>query len=322
MADIAASTLRGKRLRLGIGDDAAVWKGARSSETVITTDALVENVHFLADAMDASDVGWRALASNLSDIAAMGARPLLVTVALGVPRGAQEDWILDCYRGMADLAKRSHVAIAGGDIVRAPAFFISITAVGEVRPSNRKTRTGVRSGDVFAVTGPLGASRAGVELLLERPDLARDPAFAGAVSAYRRPHARVAEGLRFGGSAHVHAMMDISDGLSTDLRRMCAASRVGAIVDAAQIPVASVAGAFATATGRDPLRYGLGGGEEFELLVAVAPRAFRAVAQSFARSFKRPLQQIGTATKTGAVLLRDARGTHELESSGWESLVP
>jgi thiamine-monophosphate kinase len=322
IARIAASTIRGKKLRLGIGDDAAAWKPARSSETIITTDALVENVHFLVDAMEAGDVGWRALASNLSDVAAMGARPLLATVALGVPRSAREDWILDCYRGMAELAKRSGVAIAGGDIVRAPALFISITAIGEVRASNRKTRAGVRPGDVFAVTGPLGASRAGVEMLLERPDLAGDPAFAPAIAAYRRPHARLFEGLRFGASRNVHAMMDISDGLSTDLRRMCAASRVGAIVDAAQIPIAPVAEAFAALTTRDALRYGLGGGEEFELLVAVAPRAFRAVAQAFARSFKRPLRQIGTATASPDVVLLDAGRTRELEPSGWESLGP
>jgi thiamine-monophosphate kinase len=271
--------------------------------------------------MEASDVGWRALASNLSDIAAMGARPFLATVALGVPRGAREEWILDCYRGMAELAKRSGVAIAGGDIVRAPALFVSITAVGEVRASNRKTRAGARPGDIFAVTGSLGASRAGVELLLERPDLAGDPAFAAALAAYRRPHARVLEGLRFGASANVHAMMDVSDGLSTDLRRMCAASRVGAIVDAAQIPIAAVASEFAKATGRDALRYGLGGGEEFELLVAVAPRAFRAVAQAFTRSFKRPLRQVGSATESLEVLLRDAGGTRELEPGGWESLA-
>lgn len=299
-----------------------MWKPSHSAEAVITTDALVENVHFLVDAMEASDVGWRALASNLSDIAAMGARPILATVALGVPRGAREAWILDCYRGMAQLAKRSHVAIAGGDIVRAPALFVSITVVGEVRPSNRKTRAGVRPGDVLAVTGELGASRAGVELLLEHPDLARDAAFAPAIAAYRRPHARSAEGLRFGASANVHAMMDISDGLSTDLRRMCAASRVGAILDASRLPIAPVAVAFAAATGRDALRYGLGGGEEFELLLAVAPRAFRAVAHAFTRTFKRTLHQIGTATADRNLILRDAGGARELEASGWESLAP
>lgn len=271
--------------------------------------------------MEASDVGWRALASNLSDIAAMGARPILATVALGVPRGAREEWILDCYRGMAELAKHSRVAIAGGDIVRAPALFVSITIVGEVRASNRKMRAGVRPGDVFAVTGQLGASRSGVELLLEHPDFARNAAFAPAIAAYRRPHARGREGLRFGASRHVHAMMDISDGLSTDLRRMCAASGVGAIVDASQIPVAPVAAAFAAATGRDALRYGLGGGEEFELLVAVAPRAFRAVAQAYARAFKRPLYAVGTATAQRDLRLRVDGITRELASSGWESLA-
>ena len=287
---------------------------------MITTDALVENVHFLSERMSAADVGWRALASNLSDIAAMGARPVLVTVALGVARTTHEEWILRCYEGMADFAKRSGVAIAGGDIVRAPSLFITIAAVGEVRTSNRKTRDAARAGDVLAVTGPLGASRAGLEILVDRPDLENDGRFVDALAAYRRPHARLREGARFGASSNVHAMMDISDGLSTDLHRMCAASGVGALVDVSQLPIAACARSFAEVAGRDPLRYALGGGEDFELLVAIAPRAFRAVAAGFERAFDRPLHGIGVVTAEPHLIIRDAAGVRALERTGWESL--
>ena len=308
-------------MRLGIGDDAAIWKPARGAESVVTTDALVEDVHFVRDAMSGADVGWRALASNLSDLAAVGARPVLATVALGVPRGLREDWILDCYRGMAELAIRARIAIAGGDVVRSPSILLSITAIGEVRPSNRKTRDGARPGDVLAVTGPLGASRAGVEILLRHSALSKDERFANALQAYRRPHARVMEGVRFGASTHVRAMMDISDGISTDLRRLCAASGVGAELLAGEMPVADVAQTLARALGDDPLAYALGGGEDFELLVAIAPRAFPTLAARYERAFRRPLARVGTVTRGHEVVLRDAGGVRELPPSGWDSLA-
>ncbi len=269
--------------------------------------------------MSAADVGWRALVSNLSDLAAVGARPVLATVALGVPRGIHERWILDCYRGMAELAKKSRIAIVGGDVVRTPSLLLSITAIGEVRPSNRKMRSGARPGDVLAVTGPLGASRAGIDVLLDRAHR-DDTRFADAIAAYRRPHARLAEGRRFGASTNVHAMMDLSDGLSTDLRRLCVASNVGAEVDAALLPVAPCVIPVANALGKEPITYALGGGEDFELLVAIAPRAFATIASRFERTFGRPLSRIGTVTAEMTVRMRDANGTRELDPTGWESL--
>lgn len=307
-------------MRVGIGDDAAVWKPSRAAESVITTDALVENVHFLREGMSAADIGWRALASNLSDLAAMGARPVLATIALGLPRGLGDEWVLDCYRGMAELAIRSGIAIAGGDTVRAQSILLSITAIGEIRPSQRKTRTGARAGDVFAVTGPLGASRAGIEILLDRPDLVRDARFKAALDACRRPHARIREGMRFAASRNVHAMMDVSDGLSTDLRRMCAASSVGAEIDAKKIPVAEAARTLASALGAEPLAYALGGGEDFELLVAIAPRAFPTIASRYERMFGRPLFPVGVATEKRSVLLSDDGGRRDLVATGWDSL--
>lgn len=305
-------------MRLGIGDDAAVWKPARSAESVITTDALVEDVHFTRKAMSAADTGHRALASNLSDIAAMGARPVLATIALGVPAGTGEAWILDCYRGMAALAVRTGTALAGGDIVRAPSLFLSITVVGEVRGSSRKTRANARAGDVLAVTGPLGASRAGLEIVFDRPDLLADPRFASALAAYRTPEPRLREGRALAASAGVHAMMDLSDGLSTDLRRLCRASNAGAALD--HVPVAGTASRLAEITGGDPLAYALDGGEDFELLTAIAPRAFGHLATRFAKTFGRPLLRIGEVTEGSSVVLRNGERSRELVSSGWDHL--
>ena len=302
-------------LLVGIGDDAAVWQPSRSHRSVITTDALIEGVHFTRDAMSAADIGHRALASNLSDIAAMGAKPVLATIAFGVGPGADEAWILDCYRGIAALAERAQCAIAGGDIVRAPAITIAITIVGEVRPSNLKTRAGMLPGDTIAVTGPLGASRAGLAVATERRELAADPAAAAALRAFRTPEPRLAEGRWLAASRNVRAMMDTSDGLSTDLARLARASNAGATIET--IPVADCARVLAPRAGADAEAWALDGGEDFELLVAVASRAFTHLAGRFHARFGRPLIRIGVATAEAG--LRRGDGA-PVASAGWDHL--
>ena len=304
-----------EKLVVGIGDDAAVWQPSRSARSVVTTDALIEGVHFTCEAMSARDVGHRALASNLSDVAAMGARPVLATIAFGIGPRADEAWILDCYRGMAALAERAGCAIAGGDLVRAPAIALAIAVIGEVRPSNCKTRAGMRPGDVIAVTGPLGASRAGLEVA-GRPDLAGHADAAAALRAFRTPEPRLAEGRWLGASRNVHAMMDLSDGLSTDLGRLARASEVGATITS--VPIAPAAAGIAAAAGGDAEAWALGGGEDFELLVAVAPRAFRHLAGRFRAQFGRELLAVGSATAEAG--LRRADGA-PVAAGGWDHLA-
>ena len=286
----------------------------------------MEGVHF-PSALLPHRVGWRALASNLSDVAAMGARPVLATVALGFPRETEPRWILDCYAGIAALARQARCAIAGGDLTRAPAVVISITVVGEVRASNLKTRSGARPGDVLAVTGPLGASAAGLRIACDHPHYATDWdassgwAFAGdtlvklALGAFRQPSPRLAEGRWLGASRHVRAMMDLSDGLSTDLARMCAASGTGAALG--EIPVHPGARRVGEITGDDPAVWALGGGEDFELLVSVDKRAFEHLAGRFRTRFGRELLAVGRMTGEGGV--RRADGT-PVTPSGWDHL--
>jgi thiamine-monophosphate kinase len=272
-------------------------------------------VHFTRTAMNAAEAGHRALASNLSDAAAMGAKPVLATIAFGVAPGLEEAWILDCYRGIAALAQRARCAIAGGDIVRAPAVTISITVVGEVRPSNLKLRSGMQPGDTLAVTGPLGASRAGLAVAVERPDLAGCAGADEALRAFRTPEPRIAEGRWLAASRNVRAMMDTSDGLSTDLGRLANASGCGATID--DVPVAAAARAVAQACGADPRRWALDGGEDFELLVAVTSRAFSHLAGRFHARFGRPLLRVGAATAEPGV--RSADGS-VVTRAGWDHL--
>jgi thiamine-monophosphate kinase len=303
-----------EKLIVGIGDDAAVWQPSRSARSVITTDALIEGVHFTCDAMSAREVGYRALASNLSDVAAMGARPVLATIAFGIGPHAGREWILECYRGMAALAERTKCAIAGGDLVRAAEIVLAITVVGEVRPSNCKTRSGMRPGDTIAVTGPLGGSRAGLAVA-RCPDLAAHPDAAEVLRLFRTPEPRLGEGRWLGASRNVHAMMDTSDGLSTDLTRLATASGVGATIEI--VPLNPAAGRLAAAAGDDPEAYALNGGEDFELLIAVAPRSFEHLAGRFRGRFGRELLRVGVATETLGIRRPD--GT-PVAFAGWDHL--
>jgi len=278
------------RVRVGIGDDAAVWQPSRSHRSVITSDALIEGVHFNRSWMNDREIGVRAMIANVSDLAAMGARPVLGTVALGFPKAFAVDDVLELYRGMLAVAGQVGLAIVGGDLTRAPVLTISIAVVGEVRQSNLKLRSGARAGDAIVTTGMLGASRAGLDLLRGRITLEAALAQA-ALLAYRTPQVRLREGLWLAASANVHAMIDCSDGLSTDLGRLCAASNVGAAI--VEVPIAPAAAAAARALGTPETDYALAGGEDFELIAAVAPRALTYLTARFRARFGRQLYRIG-----------------------------
>ncbi|MGC1381767.1 MAG: thiamine-phosphate kinase [Candidatus Baltobacteraceae bacterium] len=297
----------GRRIRLGIGDDAALWQPSRSHLSAISTDMLVENVHFTRALASLEDIGRRAMAANLSDLAAMGARPVLATIALGVPPPFDQPEILELYRGLTGAAADAKLAIAGGDLSRSEMLTVTIAIVGEVRSSNVKLRSGGRPGDVLAVTGPLGAARAGLELARGDGRIAGELAEA-ALLAFRRPQARGAQGRFLAASRNVRAMMDCSDGLSTDLARLCIASGCGASLES--VPVAASARAYAAANGEDPERFALAGGEDFELIVAIRARAFGHLAARYEGRFGQALERIGVLCEgdgvvwDGAPLLR------------------
>lgn len=299
------------RVKLGIGDDAALWQPSRSHRSAISTDMLVEGVDFTRDAMTLADTGWRAMAANASDLAAMGARPVLATVALGIPQDIGLDGILELYRGVAACAARCKLAIVGGDLSRAGALTIAITVVGEVRASDVKTRAAGRPGDVLALTGALGAARAGLELT-RRSENIGDELVEGALRAFRRPEPRIAEGRFLAARRDVHAMIDLSDGLSTDLQRLAAASGCGAQIES--IPVAEPARALAQARGEDPERFGLIGGEDFELLAAIRPRAFSYVAARFAARFSHGLSRVGVLRAEPGIVWNGMPA----EAAGWD----
>jgi thiamine-monophosphate kinase len=254
---------------LGIGDDAAAWRPSPGKTSVITTDTLVEGIHFRLVWTDWRSLGHKMLAANLSDIASMGATPVLATITLGLRGDERVDDLLELYKGVVDLAAPHRVVIAGGDIVRTEGpLVLSVTAIGEGGQLLR--RDGARPGDRIVVSGTLGASAAGLALLAN-PELRKGATTAELlVGAHLRPNPRIALGKLLAANG-VRCAMDLSDGLLGDLPKILAAGGVSARVDARDIPVLPAVRALFP---NDWLGLAVRGGEDYELLATMPDELF------------------------------------------------
>lgn len=301
-------------VELGIGDDAAVWHTGEGMVNVITTDAFVEGVHFRLDWTDWRSLGHKSLAVNLSDIAAMGARPVLATVTLGLHGTERVDDLVTMYEGLGELATIHDVEVAGGDIVRSPgASFLSVTVVGEVGRGRVLTRAGARPGDAIVVSGTIGASAAGMALL-QGPDARRSASTAPLlIGAHLRPNPRIALG-RVLFEAGVTAAMDLSDGLQGDLPKILTASGVSAELWIDRLPI--LPAVHALFPGR-AAEFALRGGEDYELLMTVPESAMEGLLQS--------AESVGaTVTRIGTAIDLTGSGSHIewVDQSGAEEVVP
>jgi thiamine-monophosphate kinase len=237
---------------------------------VVTTDVVVEGRHFTAALSQPEDWGWKAVAVNCSDLAAMGARPRWLVVALTVPERAEVPVLERVYAGMGEACRAFGVALVGGDVSSGPALSLAVTALGEAE--RVVPRSGARPGDRLAVTGPLGAAAAGLALLQreDRPALELLERFPGLAAAHRRPTPDMAMGPRLA-AAGATAMLDVSDGLAGDALHLAEASGVGIEIRDATVPLAPGVAEAAALLGRDPVELALGGGEDF-VLAAALPR--------------------------------------------------
>ena len=270
-------------MRVGIGDDCAVLDAGGAAALLATTDLLLENVHFRRRWAEPADIGWKAMAVNLSDIAAMGGRPRWALVALACPEETTGEEITAFYEGALALARRHDVALVGGDTSASPAgWLVNITVLGEAAAP--RLRSTAHPGDVLAVTGALGRSAAGLAVL-ERgtaPAGVAPAHLADVTAAHLRPEPRVAEGLWLAAAGGVTAMMDVSDGIGIDLPRLLGESRAGARVDVDRMPVDEATRAVAKALGADPIAWATGGGEDYELLLACEPGAIERLQRGLA----------------------------------------
>jgi thiamine-monophosphate kinase len=275
----------------GIGDDCAVLPKNESHVLVVTTDMLAEDVHFYRSKISARELGFKSLAVNLSDIAAMGGNPESSFVSLGVPADTDISWLAAFFEGYRELSKKENVALCGGDTISSDKIIINVTIIGSVEKSLLRTRSMASPGEIICCTDCLGDSAAGFRIL--RQDLARGEDENFLVRRHHFPVPKVAEGQWLARQKGVRAMIDISDGISSDLRHILRASGVGASLGLENIPVSPQMQRLSEKYGWDPLELALNGGEDYSLLFTVASEEFTRVSAAFEETFNRPMIAIG-----------------------------
>ncbi len=306
----------GEGLALGIGDDAALIE-SDDRFLIVTADILIENTHFRMDLIEPYLLGWKSVAVNVSDIAAMGGTPTYCFVSIGLP-DVEVPVVEGIYRGMLDCSEQFGSAIAGGDTVGSDAgIVINVTQLGWVERDLAARRNGARPGDAILVTNTLGDSRAGLELLLKRG--IEDARNVGdyLVDRHLKPQPRVKEARAAVHARKVHAMMDLSDGLASDLDKLCEASGVGARVLASDLPLSKELRAAADLLAADPVQLAASGGEDYELLITCAAEDAQAVTVAIAHTGS-SATIIGEIVERENVVLVSADGKESPMPASWQ----
>jgi thiamine-monophosphate kinase len=305
------------RPRVGIGDDAAVLGAPSGTEWVVTTDAFLENVHFLRKVHPPKAIGYKALARAASDIAAMGARGRYFFLTLGLPNACAEQWLDDFLGGMAGAATKFGLTLAGGDTTQYPSVVMSLTVVGEVDRGRAILRSGARPGDLLCVSGILGEAELGLRLI--QRNLNTRKRFSKLLRKHFYPEPRLKLGEWLNSRRCVTSMIDTSDGLSTDLGHLCKASGVGAIVWASKIPAVRIPPELQR-LGLNPLKLALDGGEDYELLFTVPKRFAERVSRKVGSL---PVTVIGEIMRSKEILIMDTKKQFKpLKPGGWDPFRP
>ncbi len=292
---LASKVGRGKEVIKGIGDDCAVLDGD-DFYTLLTTDMLVSGDHFNRDWQTPRQIGWKSMVANVSDIAAMGGYPLWALVSLALPDDVDVEYLDSIYDGMISASEKYKMEIIGGDTTHGDILVINIVIIGRVEKDNLCLRSGAKIGDKICVTGDLGKSWAGLDLLRAGVD--------GYTDYHLEPSCRLEEGRVL--APHVNAMIDVSDGLSSEVMHICKQSGTGAVIDKDKIPVSSRTREAADKLDKDPYQWALSGGEDFELVFTIPESKIEAVSDV-------PYVIVGDITEKGTYLLE---GKQKKELSG------
>jgi thiamine-monophosphate kinase len=311
LIDLLAKMVGGgdERLLIGIGDDAAAWQGDESIQ-LASVDSFIQGVHFTPETTPWSDVGGKALAVNISDIAAMGGIPRYALVSLALPDDSEVEDVAALYNGMLKVSKQYGVSIVGGDISKAPLVAVTITILGSSPTKRILTRSSAKAGEIVAVTGSLGAAAAGMELLKGKRKL--DPeAETRLKDAFLHPTPHIAEGLLLVEQG-VKTAIDISDGLVADLNQICKASQVGARIEVERVPIEPTV---KTAFAEGAMELALSGGEDYELIFTASSEIIERVKKAASV----PVTAIGEIVAGKGVTLTDKQGKpFALKKAGWE----
>lgn len=278
---------------LGIGDDCAVIPLDGSRSLLITTDMLVEDVHFLRSKISAADLGYKSLAVNLSDIAAMGGIPQCAFISLGLPSDVEVEWLDEWYSAFHTLAREYDVAVLGGDTTKSPdRLVINIALCGFANTDHLKYRSSALVGDIICVTDYVGDSAGGLRVLLE--NIEPDASTEFLLQRHHRPTPHLAEGQWLSKHSSVHAMIDVSDGIDSDIRRIAERSHCGAGINLDAVPVSDSLQKVAQRYHWNVREMAVTGGEDYCLLLTVDASGYPALARDFEEYFRRPLWAIGT----------------------------
>jgi len=304
-------------LKKGIGDDCAVLKTDGDRPLLVTTDTLVEGIHFTNQTLSPKALGWKALAVNVSDISAMGGTPHTAFLSLGIKPETNVSFIESFMAGFQAISDKTGIVLAGGDTVESPSFLvITVTLLGDCLPEHVVYRCGAREGDDLWVTGTLGNAAAGL-FLLQNKQVAQSSEFKSQIRAHQKPMPPLEVGKALGESGLVHAMIDISDGIAKDLAHICEQSGVGAVLQAAEIPISPRVMKLAAEMGKNPLDWALHGGEDYELLFAASPADRQKIISLTAKVSNIPATRIGKAIRQQGIWLETAKGRDRLGPGGY-----
>ena len=300
-------------LRIGIGDDAAVWRPHRGYETILTCDWFLEGTHFLANRHTPETIAHKSLARAVSDIAAMGGQPRCFLLSLALPSARTGEWLDNFVSALRTASRNMNCPLAGGDTTLRHEILINITVVGECRRGRAILRSGAKPGDAIFVTGRLGEAEYGLRLLQSNPKRMN---MGTRLRKHLFPEPRLGVGLWVANHGLATAMMDLSDGLSSDLPKLCEASGIGAHIEERALSCVKLNENEEDLRKFDPTELALHGGDDYELLFTVAKKNVRRIPKKIARV---PITRIGEITAEKRIMLtRKHNITTDLENKGWD----
>jgi len=277
---------------IGIGDDCAVLPWKEDASLLVTTDMLIEDIHFLRAQISPRDLGYKSLAVNLSDIAAMGGIPESTYISLGIPYDVDVEWLDEFYAGLHELAEAEHILVLGGDTTKSPTHVvITIMVLGKANPGLIKYRSAAKQGDIICVTDTVGDSGCGLRYLIEKKPLDDDGVYL--INRHHRPRAQLDEGSWLALREGVHAMMDVSDGIDSDVHRIMERSHCGAEIHIEHLPLSKQLTRASKRYGWQATEIAVAGGEDYCLLTTIAPEQYSIISEEFKKKFNRPLTNIG-----------------------------
>lgn len=311
----------------GIGDDCAVIECTNQQVLVVTTDMLIEGTHFLGNHITPEDLGYKSLAVNLSDIAAMGAQARFAFLSIALPSSTELSWIEAFFHGWQSLAETYSVALLGGDTIKSQSLIsISVSILGEANANSIKFRHDAKEGDIICVTDFLGDSAAGLDIILSPSGVYMSNYF---INRHYRPRPHLAEGQFLASFSEVHSMMDISDGIESDLQHILEDtntkynSSLGAVINVERLPLSSQLKKLTKDCPEKAYNYALGGGEDYCLLFTAEPIHLAEIKKNYAKKFNSEFYEIGTITKErkGSVKYLLNGADFNLEKHGWNNFL-